>query len=349
MISGPVAIFTKIVIKAVIAVERLYTLVKRGVEKDPTALISELYPVIESLASTDHVNGKNIKIGVIVPFRDRWDMTLSCLRSLERQKIDPGVTLALYLVNNGSVAKETLDGIKSFQNQNLETSLIAVKVLDIDIPFNFSILCNRAAKLAEQDGCSHILLLNNDIDLDDASTIEQMLKIMMSATKMGRKVGAIGCTLLYPNRVVQHLYVAPGVKIIAAHPGKGIKFDHNHIWHDGPRYVPAVTGALMLTSVEAWRVVGGLDENLPSSGQDVDYCLKLTKRDFEIFVPGKVYAIHKEGVSRGKDISRRDVQYMYDRWPELWLGSHPRLSFWSEKPLLKLMMNRFPWRLLVRN
>lgn len=342
-------ICTKIFIKAVIFVEAIYTLLKRGLEKDPTVLISELYPNIKNLEKSDYSMTSNLRVGVIVPFRDRWDMTLSCLSSLEGQQIHPNINLILYLVNNGSSMKATLDGIKLFQDKVTKNTFSVVKTLDLDIPFNFSTLCNKAAKLAEQDGCDHILLLNNDIELNNPSTVQHMCDVIAEANKNGRQVGVIGCTLLYPDQRVQHLYVAPGVKIIAAHPGKGIKFDRNHAWHKAPRFVPAVTGALMLTPLQAWLSVGGLDENLPSSGQDVDYCLKLTKKGFDILVPGTVHAIHKEGVSRGKDISRKDVQYMYDRWPQLWSGGHSALSFWSERPLLKLMNQRFPWRLLIKN
>lgn len=340
---------TQIFIKAGVSLERLYTFLKRGVEKDPTDLIGEFYPAVEFLNFSQHKKNQAQKLGVIVPFRDRWDMTLSCLKSLEVQTFEPGIELNLYLVNNGSLAQETKEGLEDFKKKYSNSSSPLVKVLDIDIPFNFSILCNHAANHADKDGCSHVLLLNNDIEFEDPGTIQHLLSTMVNLEISGRRVGAVGCTLLYPNRSVQHLYVAPGVKIIAAHPGKGLKFNPKHLWQQGPRQVPAVTGALMLTSMDSWRAVGGLDENLPSSGQDVDYCLKLAKSGYEIFVPGKVYATHKEGVSRGKHIARKDVQYMYERWPELWAGGHPKLSFWSEKPCLKLISQRFPWKRLLRN
>lgn len=347
MKSWLTVILTKIFVKAVVLTESIYTLIKRGIAKDPTALISEIYPAIKDTSTPDPLRLTGIKIGVVVPFRDRWEMTLSCLKSLERQQIDRTVTLNLYLVNNGSSASETLDGLKEYKNRYSKSSLSSIKVLDLDIPFNFSILCNKASVLADNDGCSHVLLLNNDIEFQDSSTIQHMLNTMLTIKREGLRVGAIGCTLLYPNRIIQHLYVAPGVKIIAAHPGKGMKFDQKQVWHAAPRQVPAVTGALMLTSVEAWLAVGGLDENLPSSGQDVDYCMKLTRKNYSILVPGRVCAIHKEGVSRGNSLCRRDVQYMYDRWPELWLGSQSALSHWSEVPLLRLISKKFPWEFLV--
>jgi len=347
--SWLVIITTKIFIKLIVFFERFYTFTLRGLESDPTKLLSETFPAVDIFNQPNLINPAEAKIGVIVPFRDRWEMTLSCLKSLESQYVEKDVTLNLYLVNNGSSSLKTAEGLREYLDCVHPGYMTSIKVIDLDIPFNFSTLCNEAANVAAKDGCTQLLLLNNDIEFEGQSTIQRLVNTLMRLENSGRKVGAVGCTLLYPNRKVQHFYVAPGVKIIAAHPGKGVAFNPKCIWQQVARKVPAVTGALLLTPAQAWFAVGGLDENLPSSGQDVDYCLKLFRQGYEIFVPGQVYAIHKEGVSRGQEILRRDVQYMYDRWPELWRGGHPKLSFWSEKPCLKLMNMRFPWPNLLNS
>lgn len=87
--------------------------------------------------------GKKQKSIIIIPFRDKWDITSRCLESLENQNFD-NHQITVVLVDNGSIEGETLSGIKSFL-QKLHKNF-AVRSLRYDVAFNFSILNNWAVR-----------------------------------------------------------------------------------------------------------------------------------------------------------------------------------------------------------
>ena len=48
---------------------------------------------------------------VLIPFRDRWDVTQTCLRTLASQQFKSGVKFRVVLIDNGSVNLETRAGV----------------------------------------------------------------------------------------------------------------------------------------------------------------------------------------------------------------------------------------------
>jgi GT2 family glycosyltransferase len=161
----------------------------------------------------------------------------------------------------------------------------------------------------------------------------------------------VGITLLYPNRKIQHLFAAPGVKIIAAHPYKNKSTSILGEWNKMARKVPAITGAYLMVEAKRFHEVGGYDENLPTAGQDIDLCLKLQKKGWGCWVLPKIQALHLESASRSKSrINRAEVDYMYHKWQDT-LTKHPdypkEISRWSEQPVRRLREGRYPYELTI--
>ena len=102
---------------------------------------------------------------------------------------------------------------------------------------------------------------------------------------------------------------------------------------------------------EAFQEAGGFDENLPTTGQDIDFCLRLQIKGRNSWVVPSVQAIHLESVSRrGQRISKLEVDYIHKKWKSL-LTSHPDLpneiSRWSEQPVYRLLEGAYPYQLLL--
>lgn len=278
---------------------------------------------------------------VIIPFKDRWDLTSACLKALNLQTLPRDFLLRVVLVDNGSVTVETSQGIASAAKNYPG---LKMEILRADYPFNFSKLNNDAFKKFSSEATRWALFLNNDVSLNDKTIISRMISCLESVPE----AGTIGCTLLYPNRRIQHVFAAPGVKILAAHPLKGLPYSKDLAWFQKPaRPVAAVTGAVMMLRARDFEAIGMFDESLPTMGQDIVIsCLiseKISKFNVSLHSNG---VIHHESPTKDSTFSREELLYVYDKY-EKYLYSERyysrRISRWSEAPVeVFLAEGRYP-------
>jgi GT2 family glycosyltransferase len=271
-----------------------------------------------------------LNLHILIPFRDRWDLTYLCLEALKQQR-QGQINCFVHLIDNGS-SPETKSQIKTWLSaqDSLGTEYV---VHEVDEPFNFSRLCNLGLKISSSLKEDDLLLfLNNDVVLEDPASLTQVAVFASQVPECG----AVGITLLFPNRRIQHLFAAPGVKIVAAHPFKGKDPSILKEWKKRARQVPAVTGAFLLIPARHFVKVEGFDENLPTAGQDIDLCLKLQKAGLKNWVLPQIEAIHWESASRRRaSINFDEVMYIYSKWRSF-LTRNPQypkdISRFSEQP-----------------
>jgi len=94
----------------------------------------------------------------------------------------------------------------------------------------------------------------------------------------------------------------------------------------------------MLVRKTVFDDVGGFDENLPNNFNDVDFCLRLRERGWQIVWTPYADLIHQESASRGRDSGSaeraqllRDMAYMQQKWGEHLQNDpfcSPNLSEW---------------------
>ena len=152
----------------------------------------------------------------------------------------------------------------------------------------------------------YLLLLNNDVEFLEPNSLAKMVSFISN----NPDCGALGCTLLYPDRKIQHLFISVGVKIVGAHPFKGKEYNPDEVWYSQPRVVGATTGAALLTSLQDYKNLNGLDEKLGSSYQDVEFCLKIQDMGKYVAVLPQVTMIHHETVSRAPEPNWNEVSYI---------------------------------------
>ncbi len=279
---------------------------------------------IEEIQSSNQIFPGAERVLVVIPFRDKWEMTKTCLDGFLRQDLQ-GLPVLVALVDNGSVEEQTKEGLSSVSDQLKELN-IEVKHLRYDTPFNFSYLNNQAVKDCSNFKHSIVALLNNDIEfIDNGSFLK-----LVNACRLPR-AGAVSCTLLYPNGIIQHLFVFLGSKIVGSHPYKGNRPDLLSRWYQHPRAVGAVTGAVMFIRSEVFHRAGGFDESLPTSYQDVDLCLKLQKMGLVNWVIPSVMLIHHETQTRPRAPSWAEAQYVEKKWGAFLLKNPFVSPHWSRK------------------
>jgi GT2 family glycosyltransferase len=293
-------------------------------------------------ALAEVVSQSPLKVLVVIPFRDKWTMTAECLAALAAQDLRR-IHMLVALVDNGSVEAETAEGIKAALMQ--ESAGVQYRHLRYDIPFNFSRLNNLAVQDCRDFGPHLVCFLNNDVVMTDQSTMRQMTTFL----ELHPNAGTVGCSLLYPDQTIQHLFIAVGAKIVGAHPYKGCKIDLQDSWYHSPRPVGAATAALIVMRSDLFDEVGGFEEALPSCYQDVDLALKVQRNGRVNWVLPWISAIHHETQTRSPRHAWEEVDLMYGRWGGF-LTSNPYHSSvwsrWSEPLVFALGEGEFPWRLL---
>ncbi len=224
-------------------------------------------------------------VTVIVLTKDRASLLNACVRGVLEQT-DYGA-VELLIVDNGSTDPEARSLLASLERRQ------GVRVLRRPEPFNFAALNNAAAAEAQGD---ILLLLNNDVEALQPNWLSEMVSHAVRAD-----VGAVGARLLYPNGTVQHAGILLGPDGAATHVGRGAAPDDPGYLGQlaRTRDLSAVTGACLAIRAPVWQAVGGMDERLAVTWNDVDLCLRVRSAGLRVIWTPHATLLHREAATRG--------------------------------------------------
>ncbi len=249
-------------------------------------------------------------VSVIIPTRDQVALLQRCLTSL-RENTDY-TPIEIVIVDNGSREPETHALLRDL-SQNP-----SVQILTGSGEFNFSRLINYGARAARGE---ILALLNNDIETEKTGWLREMVSHAIRP-----EVGAVGARLWYPDGRLQHAGVVLGLHGLASHafqrfPPQPIS-PINRTFALSQNY-SAVTAACMVLRKAIFDDLGGFDENLPNNFNDVDFCLRLRERGWQIIWTPYADLIHHESASRGHNSGPaeraqwpHEAAYMQKKWDE---------------------------------
>lgn len=228
------------------------------------------------------------RVSILVPFRDRWELTSGCLRTVLARTTYPDYEIVL--IDNGSVERRTLDGLAALAGEP------RVRLIRCDIPFNYSRLNNIGAREARGE---QLVFLNNDTEVISPGWIEALLEHSQRP-----EVGVVGARLLFADGTIQHAGVVVGLGGAAAHPMLGMERDTTgcYLHASVVRNVSSVTAACMMMKRQLFLDLDGFEEEgLPVAFNDVDLALRARERGLlNVFTPYcEMY--HLESKSRGRD------------------------------------------------
>lgn len=249
------------------------------------------------------------KVSIIVLTRDRTDLLAPCLQSIfDRTTYG---NYEVLVVDNGSVEAETFELLEYWKAREPER----LRVIRIDIPFNWSILNNEAVKHTQGE---LLVLLNNDTEVITPNWLEEM-----AGQAIRPSVGTVGVKLLYHDHTIQHAGIVFG--------DGGLS---RHLYHELPRHdtgyfdqlasaynCAAVTGACLMVKKKLYEEAGGANESIAVAYNDVDFGLRLLDRGlYHVLLP-HVELVHHECKTRGYDDtpeklarSRREELILLSRW-----------------------------------
>jgi len=258
-------------------------------------------------------------VSIIIPFKDKPELLKMCLDSIIQ--LTTYKNFEIIGISNNSETQEIFDEMKRFEAMDNR-----IKFYEYNYPFNFSEINNHAV-LTYAKG-SHIILLNNDIEIITPDWIESMLELSQR-----KNTGAVGAKLYYPNDTIQHAGVIIGIGGVAGHSHK-----HHDAKHPGYftrlsliQNYSAVTAACLLIKKEIFEELDGLDdENLAIAFNDIDFCLRIKELGYlNTFTP-YCEAYHHESISRGYEDTvekqlrfSKEVMYMQKRHKSILLNGDP--------------------------
>jgi GT2 family glycosyltransferase len=243
----------------------------------------------------------NKKVSIIIPFKDQPKLLKECVTSIVKKT--SYANYEILLVSNNSSKSETKKYLDLVSRNNQK-----IKVLEYNLPFNFSAINNWAVKQASGE---YILLLNNDIKVISNDWLESMIEHIQQ-----ENVGVVGAKLLYADNTIQHAGVIVGIAGIAGHSHRFFPDSTNGYYYRPSviQNLSAVTGACLLTKKELWNRVEGLDEtNFKIAFNDIDYCLKIRKLGYDIVYTPYSKLYHYESKSRGpEDTPEKRERFKYE-------------------------------------
>lgn len=252
-------------------------------------------------------------ISIIIPCRNKANILDSCLKSIFEKSAYKN--FEVIIIDNGSTEKSFNSTVAQWEFNHPKK----IRCLRHDIPFNYSILNNTAAKHANGD---YLLFLNNDTELISENLFEDLLQIAQLDN-----VGLVGPKLLYPNDTLQHVGIVLSVDEVGTHIYSGAHKDTAGYFNNTncmTNYT-AVTGACMMIKKTKFDSVGGFDEQLAVDCNDVELCCRLISEGYyNVYVPWvKMY--HYECLTRGnpiiskKSLANQNIEkhYFLEKWGEL--------------------------------
>jgi GT2 family glycosyltransferase len=225
-----------------------------------------------------------------------------------------GIEYVWFVKDNGS-KDNTVEMVKSWGGN---IHVIAYK----DNQQNFSTGCNYLFSEAAPADNDYVMLLNNDVVINDTTSIKQMLNIMQN----DKSVGAVGARLLYSGTdKLQHAGVVFNKNYGAPmHFRSGQVSDENAI---KDRQFQVVTGAVLLTKADYFKNAfknksgaNGMDENYHWAFDDVDLCLSIKyNMEKKIVYCGGTNIFHEESASLKKNpvnklFMNHNFLYLLEKW-----------------------------------
>lgn len=248
-------------------------------------------------------------ISVIIPTRggSGWiagterTFVVEAIRGLVERSTTP--ELEFVVVADDATPQRVIDELEVVAGDRL-------KIVRWSEEFNFSAKMNRGAAAATGE---YLLLLNDDVDLVEPTSIERMLSI---AQQPG--VGIVGALLYFEDGSIQHLghlYQGGGAGHVGFEitPGALAPIETLAI----TREVSGVTAACAMVSRSLFREVGGFSLEFPGNYNDVDLCMKVRTRGHAILCTGDATFYHFESKTRDARVLDHEIDGLQARWSSL--------------------------------
>jgi GT2 family glycosyltransferase len=226
-------------------------------------------------------------IAVIIPFRDKPELTLRAINSLAKQTFAGYLEIVL-VDNQSSLASRArvMEGVEKFKDR------FRIRIVDYNKPFNHSGQCNAGVKASLSEV---VVFLNNDCEIISPTALEEM-----GAWAIQPGVASVGISIIDPGSGVAHAGMD-------ARMAPTNYFDSTIEERSAPAITPFVrrtfgnTFALCAINRDVFDMLGGLDPiRFPNGYNDVDYACRSHQSGLHHISLGHLSATHAPGQSRAR-------------------------------------------------
>lgn len=267
------------------------------------------------------------KVGVVTVTYNSGDVIDDFLRSALSQG---HASFVLYIVDNASV-DDTLLRIRRSPDSR-------IRIIQSEGNVGFAAGCNTGMRAALTEGCSHILILNNDT-VFDASLVSRLLCAE-------RDLGAdLTVPKIYRFDEPNRLWAAGG-RFRRLRGYASIHIGEDEIdagQYETPSQVEFAPGCCILIRRSAIERIGYFDERFFVYTEDADYCWRAKGLGISLWYTPSVSLLHKVSSLTGGASSPFYVRYT-TRNRVLFLRKH--FSLITVLPWLCALQALFHWRLL---
>ena len=232
---------------------------------------------------------ENPLVSIIIPTKTLRNIQ-KCIESILKKSTYRNFEIIVMDGSKGDTIKNFCHEFKKIRHEKL-----------IQEKFNFSKVNNEGVKRSQGE---YIVFLNDDTEVISPDWIEGLLEHAQR-----EDVGIVGAKLLYKDDQVQHAGTIVGIQGHAGNYGGMTKNEGGYFSYAKIiRNCSAVTAACMMMKKKTFSKLGGFDEQLANSWQDVDLCISVINSDkLILYTPYSVF-YHYEGSTRGNlDTSQAEL------------------------------------------
>jgi GT2 family glycosyltransferase len=182
-----------------------------------------------------------------------------------------------------------------------------LRVIEWAHAFNFSQKMNYGVMHARGE---FVLLLNDDVQVLSGEWLASMLSLAQRPN-----AGMVGAMLYYDDDTIQHAghayyqgsptHIGLGVPRGAPGPNNGYLVE---------REVSGVTAACAMMPLSVFKDVGGFTALLPGNFNDVDLCLKVGWKGYDIYWTPRAELYHFESKTRDSHVHFYELDVIENRW-----------------------------------
>jgi glycosyltransferase involved in cell wall biosynthesis len=177
-----------------------------------------------------------------------------------------------------------------------------VRIIVDSSDYNFSRINNQAAGVARGE---YLVFLNDDTEV----LSEEWLSAMLEHAQR-EEIGAVGAKLLHANGTVQHAGIIVGINGLATNYSGMAASDPGYFALASMiRNCAAVTAACLMTRKQFFFKLGGFDESLGHSWNDVDFGIRVVQSGHRVVYTPFALLHHYVGGTRGaQDASPEEMR-----------------------------------------
>ena len=229
------------------------------------------------------------KTFIIIINWNQPDMTIACLRSLEKVK---GSDFEVIVVDNGSFDQSA---------QKIAQAFPRIRLIESETNLGFSGANNLGIRAALEENAGYILLLNNDTEVEP-----NFLAPLVEYAEKHPTVGVLSPRIYFFDQPERIWYDGGEYWTIFAKPyhlryGKSVGKSGRETATAAPFATEWVSGCAMFLPAQVVRKAGELDQEYFFNYEDVDYCERIKALGYSIAVIPASNIRHKFGHSlKGK-------------------------------------------------